>query len=92
VYQDSNSDPSVVQPIAGRYTDCTIPSPKLNYYTVVTSIIRKLGVKSDNRLWDNHRSDNQDTTVLDVSTLTVEYNHMMSLVFSVDVCSTNTLI
>jgi hypothetical protein len=27
-YRDSNSDPSVVQPVAGRYTDCTIPAPK----------------------------------------------------------------
>jgi hypothetical protein len=26
-YRDSNSDPSVVQPVASRYTDCTIPAP-----------------------------------------------------------------
>jgi hypothetical protein len=25
-YRDSNSDPSVVQPVASRYTDCAIPS------------------------------------------------------------------
>jgi hypothetical protein len=29
-YQDSNSDPSVVQPVASRYTDCSIPTPDLD--------------------------------------------------------------
>jgi hypothetical protein len=27
-YRDSNSDPSVVQPVASRYTDCVIPALK----------------------------------------------------------------
>lgn len=39
-YWDSNSDPSVIHPIASCYTDCTMPSPKsitkcqinLNFY------------------------------------------------------------
>jgi hypothetical protein len=26
-YWDSNSDPSVVQPVASQYTDCAIPVP-----------------------------------------------------------------
>jgi hypothetical protein len=26
-YRDSNSDPSAVQPVASRYTDCAIPAP-----------------------------------------------------------------
>jgi hypothetical protein len=28
-YRDSNSNPSVVQPVASRYTDCAIPAPVL---------------------------------------------------------------
>jgi hypothetical protein len=27
LYRDSKSDPSVVQPVASRYTDCAIPAP-----------------------------------------------------------------
>jgi hypothetical protein len=27
-YQDSNSDPLVIQPIASHYTDCALPAPK----------------------------------------------------------------
>jgi hypothetical protein len=26
-YWESNSDPSIVQPVASRYTDCVIPAP-----------------------------------------------------------------
>jgi hypothetical protein len=32
-YRDSNSDPSVVQPVTSRYTDYTIPVPHLQEYT-----------------------------------------------------------
>jgi hypothetical protein len=28
-YRDSNSDPSVVQPVTSRYTDCAIPAPNI---------------------------------------------------------------
>jgi hypothetical protein len=26
-YRDSNSDPSAIQPVVSRYTDCAIPAP-----------------------------------------------------------------
>jgi hypothetical protein len=29
-YRDSNSDPSTVQPVANRYTDCAIAAPNLH--------------------------------------------------------------
>jgi hypothetical protein len=29
-YRDS--DPSAVEPVASRYTDCAIPAPRLGYY------------------------------------------------------------
>jgi hypothetical protein len=32
-YRDWNSDPSVVQPVASRYTDCAIPAPLNDYDT-----------------------------------------------------------
>jgi hypothetical protein len=54
-YRDSNSDLSAVQPVASRYTDCTIPAPlscllaMLNYscissfyVSMPTTIVRKL--------------------------------------------------
>jgi hypothetical protein len=43
---------------------------------MVKSILRKLEVKSNDTVWDNQKSDNQDTTVLDASTLTVEYSQI----------------
>jgi hypothetical protein len=39
VDRDSNPDPSIVWPIASRYTDYAIPAPqhlRLNYFTVIT--------------------------------------------------------
>jgi hypothetical protein len=39
-YQDSNSDPSVVQPVASRYTDWAITAPLLNG-AVNVNVIRK---------------------------------------------------
>jgi hypothetical protein len=33
-YRDSNSDPSVVQPVASRYTDYVIPAPSVIPYEV----------------------------------------------------------
>jgi hypothetical protein len=33
--RDSNSDPSVVQPIASRYTDCANPAPTYNLEKIV---------------------------------------------------------
>jgi hypothetical protein len=32
-YRDSNSYPSAVQPVAGRYTDCAIPAPKMSNHS-----------------------------------------------------------
>jgi hypothetical protein len=35
-YQDPNSDPWVVQPVATRFTDCTIPAPiLLNFRDII---------------------------------------------------------
>jgi hypothetical protein len=39
-YQDSNSDPSVIQPIASRYTDYTILAPLLYTYLKKTTKLR----------------------------------------------------
>jgi hypothetical protein len=30
-YRDSSSDPSLVQPVASRYTDCAIPAPLMKF-------------------------------------------------------------
>jgi hypothetical protein len=38
-YRDSNSDPSVVQPVASRYTDCAIPALATTTTTTTTTII-----------------------------------------------------
>jgi hypothetical protein len=33
-YRDMNSDPSVVQPVASRYTDCAIPAPNIEHVII----------------------------------------------------------
>jgi hypothetical protein len=40
-YRDSNSDPSLVQPIVSRYTDCATPAPYV--YKVMVNISRNGG-------------------------------------------------
>jgi hypothetical protein len=37
---DSNSDPSVVHPIASRYTDCAIPALDISHKTKQNSVTR----------------------------------------------------
>jgi hypothetical protein len=39
-YQDSKSDPSVVHPVASRYTDCTIPALQ-DGHRIVIGILNK---------------------------------------------------
>jgi hypothetical protein len=46
-YRDSNSDPSIVQPIASRYTDYAIPAPERT-----TSNIESLGKTGSLCIWN----------------------------------------
>jgi hypothetical protein len=41
-YWDSNSNPSVIQPVANRYTNCAIPAPILPVYYIECCIYCKL--------------------------------------------------
>jgi hypothetical protein len=48
-YRDSNSDPSVVQSVASRYTDCLIPDPLCVQISFLKSYfeLRKCGISSN---------------------------------------------
>jgi hypothetical protein len=39
-YQEWNSDPSVIQPIASHYTDCAIPAPSRSRYLTESETAR----------------------------------------------------
>jgi hypothetical protein len=46
--QDSNFDPSVVQPVASRYTDCAIPAPPDIYKIHCADLFREVVYKGSN--------------------------------------------
>jgi hypothetical protein len=50
-YRDSNSDPSVVQPVASRYTEYAIPDPRRNMH--VCQKYRRVG-ETEGELWRLH--------------------------------------
>jgi hypothetical protein len=58
-YRDSNSDPSVIHPVASRYTDCAIPTPALRVWSKhnVLTLEQKMEILKDwegvSRLCDN---------------------------------------
>jgi hypothetical protein len=43
-YRKLNSDPSVVQPVASRYTDCTIPTPQ-NMFKIMVNVQQNVGMR-----------------------------------------------
>jgi hypothetical protein len=56
LWVDSNSDPSVVQPVASRYTNYSIPASSLSRYKLCKYLAHRKTMSYTDRLWFYRKS------------------------------------
>jgi hypothetical protein len=70
-YQDSNSDPSVVQPVGSRYTDCATPAQaSLSIFNILSSAECEYddGLQTEKHIfWDCKLYEDKRATIMDTS-------------------------